>query len=173
MPAHPLTAEIADADPVLCEAWARDYIETFIGCALADLRMDLLARFIAVFHYRGVRDERALGGWIVTGNMPLLSLSDEEISTPIEALAIYAYFLIPWLDAKGQVAECDDLPDYRVPPDWQLLTLNGTYEDSRIDAITSFISWRLIEANESEIVHPEIREYCYRRGWLARPPATK
>lgn len=170
VPEHSLTADIADADPVLSEAWAREFIEDYIGCKITELSLEFCARFIVVFRYHGRTSEREqTGGWIITGNMPLLSLSDEEITTPLEALAIYSYFLIPWLDAKGDVGGAGCLPDYRVPPEWQRLALNGSYEKSRIDAITGFIEWKLIDANEDEIVHPDIREYCYRRGWLSRP----
>lgn len=172
VPEHPLTSNIPDADLLICRAWAEDFVENYVCCSIEEMQMELAVRYIVVFRYRGKdSDGEALGGWIITGNMPLLALNDEEITTPMEALAIYCYFLIPWLDAKGVIDPEGNLPDYRVPPDWLPLAFHGGYEESRIGGITAFIQWKLIEANEEEIVHPDIREYCYRRGWLNRPGA--
>lgn len=173
VPDYPLTADIPDADPLLSESWARDFIENFIGCEIEELHFELLLRFLAVFRYRGRdADGAPTGGWIVTGNTPLLALNDDEITTPLEALAIYSYYLIPWCFAKGVVDDRGVLPDYRVPPDWEQLSYWDGFEDSRIGATTSYIEWKLIGENEGEIIHPDIREYCYERAWLSRPECS-
>lgn len=131
----------------------------------ATIDIEMLERFISVAHYRtpGARDT----GWIVGGRMPFLYLSDEEIETPIEALAIYSHlcfaFVNPRVPPEGR-------PDYRIAPDWEPLTVDPGYEESRIGGICTYLSWRVVSDNPDEIRNPEIREMCLRRGWLKRVP---
>ena len=146
----------------------------FSGVDHAELELSLLIHFVAVFHFKGKDKETgtSVSGWLVGGRLPHLPLSDLEIQTPIEALAIYALYERTWIDAKGVPDTDGSVPIYRIPYDWEPLSFPHGFKAWRMGALTSFIAWTLIPMNTNALLHPEIREKCCRRGWIQKDPAS-
>ena len=161
------TYSLANVDEQALRTHVQSYLR-FLRVETASLEARLIIRFLCVYHFEGygVDTKERASGWVISGETPFLFLSDEEISNPFEALALYAWFELPWVRAKGVDDPPGSIPDYRLPPNWDLMTFNGSYETSGLSKVESFIAWKLIPAYQAEIVHPEIRERCKRRGWF-------
>jgi hypothetical protein len=170
--------EIPDADPQTLVPQVRGYLSVEMGIVADEVSIALLARCIAVYRYKGHSgsDGDKFSGWVVCGNIPFLDFNDDEIKTPIEALALYVWFLSLWMRKKGKV-DGESVPQFKVPPDWAPLTYEygsaNSYEKWRMGAVTNYVEWHLIPANEAHVVHPEIRDRCIRRGWIQRKPAAQ
>lgn len=146
---------------------AESYLRS-LGIRVVSMELAGHALFIAVFRFKGWDEvvDRGVSGWVVGGTIPHLYLSDLEIQTSIEALAIYALYERAWLNAKGLAAEDGSVPVYKVPPSWDPLTFNPGFKASRMGAVTSFIAWHLLPSNREKLVHKDIVEKCRMRGWL-------
>lgn len=141
---------------------------TFLGYHVNTYEPILTMRFIAVYSFC-CDDASSLSndnGWVVGGNVPFLQLDDHLIKTPVEALAMYAWFLQPWLDAKGIDDPPGSIADYRLAPDWDFLDFNTTYESSKLGAIQNLISWNMLAQFQDELTSPEVRHRCELRGWI-------
>lgn len=169
---YSIPSQYADFTPVSqaeTEELAKSLLQ-FLDVDHAELELSLLVHFVGVCHFKGKDRQtgRNATGWIVGGGLPHLELSDNEIKTPIEALAIYALYEKTWLDAKGIPKDDGSVPIYRVPPKWTPLTFSPGWEVWRMGALTSFLAWTLVRKNADALMHPEIRERCMRRGWIKR-----
>lgn len=169
-----LPSNVSDMRAV-SETEAAEMARTFlkaVGLEPICLQVVLSVHFVAVSHFQAldVVEGKKCTGWVVGGFMPHLELSDAQISTPIEAIAIYTSYFFDWLSAKGQSIDTGDVPVYRTAPFWEPLSYTPGYEDHRMGAITSFLSWHLIPSGMTDIHHPDIWEMCVRKGWI---PAKK
>ena len=135
----------------------------------------LHVHFVSVFKFEGIslEDQGEMSGWVIGGRMPHLMLNDDEISTPMEALAIYVLYERNWLDAKGIDEPPGSIPDYRMPPDWHLLSYFNELSQLKIGALMAFVQWNLIELNKEHVLHPEIRQHCVSRGYIGGSPITE
>lgn len=165
---HPLTQDIPDADPEQMEALTRSFLTHDGQLELENLELRLAIRFLNVFHFRGRywSDGEPYSGWVVGGNCPFLEFNDDEIETPMEALAMYSWFIMIWAMKKGVDDPPGSIPVYRVAPNWEPLSFFPGFDESRIGAITSFIGWKLVGEYLDEIRHPEVRARCIQRGWF-------
>lgn len=164
----PLVADI----PPIAQEEALQLAAQFLGAVglrEPHLTLELHAHFVAVFRFCAtqVNNLSSASGWVVGGSMPHLELNDQEIQTPIEALAIYALYERTWLNAKGMPAPDGSVPIYRVPPDWAPLTFTPGFEDWRMGARVSFIAWNIVRKNPEFLLHADIRAACCKRGWIA------
>lgn len=164
------TPIVADIEAIT-EGEARTLAQSFLesqGVKNVKLDITLHIRFLAVFRFAAVsaKSGKHASGWVIGGRAPHLELNDTEISTPIEALAIYALYLHRWIDFKGIPDPEGSVPIYRVPPSWNPLSFTPGFEESHLGAITSYIAWNLVRKNPDVLPHPDIREKCIRRGWI-------
>lgn len=165
--ACPFLDDIASVTKEASELLTKSFLQ-HDGRIVKRLSLELLVRFVSVYRYEASDPDESgeYSGWVIGGNIPFLELSDEEVNTPIEAIAVYALSLYPWLRAKGVDQPVGSIAAYCVPPHWHPLTFAPGYEESRIGGITTFMEWHLIPANPTDVLHPEIRECCVQRGWL-------
>lgn len=164
------TPPVVDSFPEISQDEATDRARSFldfIGFEARELTCELYFRFVAVHHFRGLckTTQRVTSGWVIGGCAPHLRLSDEEISNPIEALAIYSFFERLWIDRKGVPEPDGSVPEYRLPPDWDLVTYEGFLE-SQLGGYVNYFSWVLASANKDSIIHPEIYTMGEKRGWF-------
>jgi hypothetical protein len=172
-PTPPIVDNFPEVSLDEATARAQSFLD-FIGFEARELNCELYFRFMAVFRFRAAckTTNRITSGWVIGGSAPHLRLSDEEISTPIEALAIYSFFLRHWADMKGVPQADGSVPEYRLPPDWELVTYEGFLE-TQLGSYQSYFSWVLAKANKDSIVHPEIYAMCEKRGWFYEGKAKK
>lgn len=125
--------------------------------------------FIAVFHIEGVElgSGEGASGWVVGGRMPHRELSDDHIQTPIEALAVYAYFFPQWAKAEGKLKPDGSVPEFRIPPNWELLPFQPPIGDRDLAAVSGYLAWHLIGKNQEHLLNDDLREMCRKRGWLS------
>lgn len=148
---------------------ARDYLD-FLRIRNSSITLAAHGQFLAVHHFEGEEHptNRQVSGWLVGGSIPYLHLSDHEIQTPVEALAVYALSERTWLKAKGLESEDGSVPVYRIPPTWEPLTFSPGFEDWRLGAVTSFIAWHILPKNSQHLIHQDISQSCQARGWIRR-----
>lgn len=165
-PEPPLIADLPRASVEQAEVLAERYLQA-LGISSVRLEIELHFRFVSVFRFVGfcAREGRNETGWVIGGSVPHLKLSDLEITTPIEALAIYSYFVRLWIDNKGLPQADGSVPEYRLPPSWELL-LYEDFQASRLGIYTAYFGWHLVCENPTEVKHPDILDMCKRKGWI-------
>lgn len=109
-----------------CRSWPakrRAYIESFRWCA--SVTQQYFAGGIAyifaicVFDIVPARPDIPARSWVFVGDVPLVYLSIEDASTPLEACDSYIAGMRRWVDVarvSGSVEGRDDLPPMTVPP---------------------------------------------------------
>lgn len=111
--------KIADLSTEEARNQALSYLE-FMKLKDIELRCEFESRHLFVHHFKGtdIESETPDSGWVIGGRIPCLSLSDEELENPIEAIAVYAMEFRRWCQFKGISKHPGHLPDYRFEPDW-------------------------------------------------------
>jgi len=167
VPAH--LAELPALEPAASRLQAHSFLQAK-GLQIDGVELALHVHILDVFRFRG-RDPNLCGtvsGWVVGGFAPHLELSDEEIKTPVEALAIYALYMLDWVAAKGVQREDGSVPDYREPEQWEPLTYDHGFKRWHMGSILNFIAWSVLKHYQADLVHPDIRAMCVRKGWLTQ-----
>lgn len=160
---HELTDDIPDADLAQAEALAWSYLGMSPGEPGHTLTPMLKERFVCVFHLQVEGDPE--GAWIIGGEVPYLLFSDAELKSPMDAVALYAWFFFLWEKHEGVGSEENSLPDYRVPPDWEEFAFADLYK-TRFKEMAIFMGTVLVRMNPDEVCHPEIRARCIRAGFI-------
>lgn len=133
------------------------------------LSLEFKSHFLHVYYFEAYEIGKGrTQGWIIGGGAPHLLYGSREIQTALEALALYTLHLSPWLDAKGVDSPESSIPDYALPPDWQLVDYWHGFKASRLGGISNHIAWKVLGKFHKEILHPEIRERCQSRGWIPK-----
>jgi hypothetical protein len=152
---------------------AKSYVR-FLKARLHSLELHLHIHFLMVFHVTATEASgETFSCWLIGGNAPHLNFSDKEISTPIEAIALYAYYSTYWCAAKGVTDDEGNLPEYRVAPNWEMLDYWDKEAIYDFNAMTMYIGTNLVYQNSEFVLHPDIRDKCVRRGWIAHPATGK
>ncbi|MBL8048218.1 MAG: hypothetical protein JNJ45_06000 [Chthonomonas sp.] len=146
---------------------AQSFLESH-GLERVVLKSELLIAFYHVFRFSGVFTPgmNQVSGWVVGGNVPHLQLNDDEITTPIEALAIYALYLDDWIGANGAQREDGSIPAYRIPENWELLSISNSYQEWNMGTVYQCIRTNIVPNNVQHLIHHDIFEKCKKRGWL-------
>lgn len=165
----PAVADMESLTPDEVLSLTRSFLESG-GVAQFKAELAMLAHVVSVVSFSGI--DQATGqpcsGWVVGGRAPHLEISDAEVSTPIEALAIYCLYMADWSAAKGVLDAEGSVPAYRIPPDWSLLPYGPESKSWRLGHFLSFMEWNLVKKNAQHVLHPVIREKCTTRGWILK-----
>lgn len=149
---------------------AASFLES-MGLGGISLSLELHIVSIAVFRFHGHLQSSVLHetGWIIGGEGVHLKLNDNEISTPIEALAVCDYYSTVWFRNKGVASDEESLPDYRVPPDWVKLDYWDRSQTEPFQNKLGAMGWNIVLQNREHLHHPDIVAMCHQRGWLQAP----
>lgn len=158
---------LSPADPINSEILARKMLD-IESITAVNLQLALIAHVIAVFRWSGVdrKGGQDCAGWLVGGTIPHLVLNDDEIITPVEAIAIYALFLKEAINFKGEHMDDDNVPKYRMPTDWSILTFENGFKEKGVGFVYNWIIWIILRRNSNEIHNSYIRQVLLKKGWI-------
>lgn len=145
------------------EVLARSFL-SFQQVTYELLSPELHEEFLTVWSFQSHSYSRKV--WLIGGRAPYLVIDDDRVSNAYEALVVYIFMRDGWLHTRGDPGSGNEGVGFYLPPDWCEMAYPEGYKKSNMNAVATYITWKLLPSRLGEIGDPDIREICKQIGIL-------